>query len=79
MPCVSATAVGNFGSGPQSVRAGDLGLTVTLTFHQHANICLPEWIERSLQPLLITTDMHRIHHSLAFNQANANYGAVLSI
>jgi len=46
---------------------------------QHGNICLPEWIERSLQPLLVTTDMHRIHHSLALDQANANYGAVFSI
>jgi sterol desaturase/sphingolipid hydroxylase (fatty acid hydroxylase superfamily) len=46
---------------------------------QHGNICLPQWIEHPLQPLLVTTDMHRIHHSLAFDQANANYGAVLSI
>ena len=46
---------------------------------QHGNICLPERVERWLQPLLVTTDMHRIHHSLVSDQANANYGAVLSV
>ena len=29
--------------------------------------------------MLVTVDMHRIHHSVAYNQANANYGIVLSI
>jgi hypothetical protein len=37
VPCVSATAVGNFGSGLKSVNASDLGLTVTLTFQQSPN------------------------------------------
>ena len=36
-------------------------------------------MERWLQPALITTDMHRIHHSVVYDQANSNYGAVLSI
>jgi sterol desaturase/sphingolipid hydroxylase (fatty acid hydroxylase superfamily) len=46
---------------------------------QHGNIRLPEGLERWLQPALVTTDMHRIHHSIEFGQANSNYGAVLSI
>jgi sterol desaturase/sphingolipid hydroxylase (fatty acid hydroxylase superfamily) len=46
---------------------------------QHGNIRLPEWLERWLQPVLVTVDMHRIHHSIAFDQANSNYGAVLSV
>jgi len=46
---------------------------------QHGNVRLPEWLERWLQPVLVTTDMHRIHHSVIFAQANSNYGAVLSI
>jgi sterol desaturase/sphingolipid hydroxylase (fatty acid hydroxylase superfamily) len=46
---------------------------------QHANIRLPEWLERWLQPVLVTVDIHRIHHSVAFDQANSNYGAVLSV
>ena len=46
---------------------------------QHGNIRLPEWLERLLRPVLVTTDMHRIHHSVVFEEANSNYGAVLSI
>ena len=46
---------------------------------QHGNIRLPEQVERWLQPVLVTVDMHRIHHSVVFDQANSNYGAVLSI
>jgi sterol desaturase/sphingolipid hydroxylase (fatty acid hydroxylase superfamily) len=46
---------------------------------QHGNIRLPEWLDRALQPALVTVDMHRIHHSVLFEQANSNYGAVLSV
>jgi sterol desaturase/sphingolipid hydroxylase (fatty acid hydroxylase superfamily) len=56
------------------------GLAVFGTaFIQHSNIRLPEWLERSLQPVLVTVDMHRIHHSVVFEQANSNYGAVFSV
>ena len=46
---------------------------------QHGNIRLREQLERWLQPVLVATDMHRIHHSVVFEQANSNYSAVLSI
>ena len=46
---------------------------------QHGNIRLPERLERWLQPVLVTADVHRIHHSVVFDQANSNYGAVLSV
>ncbi len=56
------------------------GLTVFATEAiQHGNIRLPERLERWLQPVLVTVDMHRIHHSVVFDQANSNYGAVLSV
>jgi sterol desaturase/sphingolipid hydroxylase (fatty acid hydroxylase superfamily) len=46
---------------------------------QHGNIRLPVRLEQWLQPVLVTVDMHRTHHSVVFEQANCNYGAVLSI
>jgi sterol desaturase/sphingolipid hydroxylase (fatty acid hydroxylase superfamily) len=46
---------------------------------QHGNIRLPERLDRLLQPVLVTIDMHRIHHSVVLEQANNNYGLVLSI
>ena len=45
----------------------------------HGNIRLPEWLERVLQPVVITVDLHAIHHSVVYEEANANFGAVLSI
>jgi len=45
---------------------------------QHGNIRLPEWLERCLQPVLVTVDMHRIHHSVSFAQASCNYATVFS-
>ena len=47
--------------------------------YQHGNIRLAERLERWLQPVLVTVDMHRIHHAVVFEQANSNYGAVLSV
>ena len=46
---------------------------------QHGNIRLPERLDRLLQPVLVTIDMHRIHHSVVLEQGNSNYGLVLSI
>ncbi len=46
---------------------------------QHGNIRLPQAVERWLQPVLMTTDLHRVHHSISPAEANANYGAVLSV
>ena len=53
--------------------------TFAMAAVQHGNIRLPERLERWLQPVLVTVDMHRIHHSIVFEQANSNYGAVLSL
>lgn len=46
---------------------------------QHGNIRLPQHLEQLLQPILMTNDLHRVHHSVVPHEANANYGAVLSI
>jgi sterol desaturase/sphingolipid hydroxylase (fatty acid hydroxylase superfamily) len=45
----------------------------------HGNTRLPEWLERLLQPVIITLDLHLVHHSIAYDEANANFGAVLSV
>jgi sterol desaturase/sphingolipid hydroxylase (fatty acid hydroxylase superfamily) len=45
----------------------------------HGNISLPERLERLLRPVVITLDLHLVHHSIEFSRANWNYGAVLSI
>jgi sterol desaturase/sphingolipid hydroxylase (fatty acid hydroxylase superfamily) len=56
------------------------GLTAfTIEAVQHGNIRLPQRLERWLQPVLVTVDMHRIHHSISFAEASVNYATVFSI
>jgi sterol desaturase/sphingolipid hydroxylase (fatty acid hydroxylase superfamily) len=45
----------------------------------HGNTRFPEWLERLLQPVVITLDLHLVHHSISYDEANANFGAVLSV
>jgi sterol desaturase/sphingolipid hydroxylase (fatty acid hydroxylase superfamily) len=45
----------------------------------HGNISLPEWLERVLRLVVITLDLHLVHHSMSYDEANANFGAVFSV
>ena len=45
---------------------------------QHANVCLTARIDRMLRSLVITPNMHRIHHSVRRSELDSNYGTVLS-
>ena len=51
------------------------GLVNTLT---HANIRIPDAIERRARSLLITPGLHRLHHSDAQAETDSNYGNVFS-
>jgi len=45
----------------------------------HANVSLPLKLDRLLRLLLITPDVHRVHHSILRRETNSNYGFNLSI
>lgn len=45
----------------------------------HANIRLPARLDTALRALIITPDMHRVHHSVVVSETNSNYGFFLSI
>lgn len=45
----------------------------------HGNVRWPQWLERILQPVIITLDLHLVHHSMAYTEANSNFGAVFSV
>ena len=45
----------------------------------HANVALPAWLDRALRPLIVTPDLHRIHHSTDPREHNANFGFCLSV
>ena len=45
----------------------------------HANVALPGWLDRALRLVLVTPDMHRVHHSIERREHDSNYGFNLSI
>ena len=45
----------------------------------HSNITLPEKLDRLLRYVIVTPDMHRIHHSVEKRETNSNFGFNLSI
>jgi len=45
----------------------------------HANMKLPLGIDRVLRMLIVTPDMHRVHHSWHRDETDSNYGFCLSI
>jgi sterol desaturase/sphingolipid hydroxylase (fatty acid hydroxylase superfamily) len=50
-----------------------------MAMFNHGNIRLPKRIDRVIRWLVVTPDMHRVHHSVEDNEANSNYGFNLSI
>jgi sterol desaturase/sphingolipid hydroxylase (fatty acid hydroxylase superfamily) len=45
----------------------------------HANLRLPERLDRALRLLVVTPNMHSLHHSAWHRETDSNYGAVFSI
>ncbi len=45
----------------------------------HANIRLPLWLDAVVRRVLVTPDMHRVHHSIHRHEHDSNYGFALSI
>jgi len=50
-----------------------------MAMFNHANVRLPLGLDRVLRLLVVTPDMHRVHHSVEDNEANSNFGFNLSI
>jgi sterol desaturase/sphingolipid hydroxylase (fatty acid hydroxylase superfamily) len=72
------TAVAVFGISPVTLmlyEVFDAGMNV----FTHANVRLPEKLDRALRVLIVTPDMHRVHHSSYHRETDSNYGATLSI
>ena len=48
-------------------------LSACATFN-HGNIRLPDRVDRALRWVLVTPDMHRVHHSVEDDESNSNFG-----
>jgi len=66
------------GAAPLAVFLFEVILNACAMFN-HANIALPSWFDRLLRLLVVTPDMHRVHHSVLWREHDANYGFNLSV
>ncbi|MBO0931367.1 sterol desaturase family protein [Fibrella aquatilis] len=54
-------------------------LSVILSQFNHANIELPRWADRAVNWLLVTPNMHHVHHHYVLPYSNTNYGNIFSV
>lgn len=66
------------GADPFAVIVFEIILNATATFN-HSNINLPNKIDKILRWIVITPDVHRIHHSTVRSETDSNYGFSISL
>jgi len=71
-------AVVAFGAPVLAVLIFEVVLNGTAMFN-HANVALPAWLDPWVRRVLVTPDMHRVHHSVVEAERNSNYGFCLSV
>jgi sterol desaturase/sphingolipid hydroxylase (fatty acid hydroxylase superfamily) len=54
-------------------------LDVAVTLWSHSNLRLPATLERVLRYVVVTPDLHRVHHSARKPETNSNFGAVFPV
>ncbi len=75
---IKMTAAAALGAPPVAVFAFELLLNGMAMFN-HANIRLPVRLDSALRLLVVTPDMHRVHHSIHPDEMNRNFGFNLSL
>lgn len=63
---------------PLAVIVFEILLNLTAMFN-HSNIAIPTQFDRLLRKVLVTPDMHRVHHSIIRNECDKNYGFCLPL
>ncbi len=66
-------AIAALGAPVEAVLAFEILLNATAMFN-HANLGLPTRLDRWLRWIVVTPDMHRVHHSIVPRETNSNFG-----
>ena len=61
------------GAPPVAVMLFEIILNATAMFN-HGNVGLPDGLDRRLRWVLVTPDMHRVHHSIRVEETDSNFG-----
>ncbi len=70
---IKFAAIAALGVPPLAVLVFEVVLNASAMFN-HANIALPRAIDRLLRWVIVTPDMHRVHHSLVASETDTNFG-----
>jgi sterol desaturase/sphingolipid hydroxylase (fatty acid hydroxylase superfamily) len=62
-----------FGIPPVAVFLFEVMLNATSLFN-HSNVAMPHGVDRFLRLVLVTPDMHRVHHSIVRAETDSNFG-----
>lgn len=66
-------AIAILGAPAASVLAFELLLNATSLFN-HANLAMPPSLDTILRLIVVTPEMHRVHHSIVVRETNSNFG-----
>ncbi len=70
---IKLVAIAVTGAPPVAVLIFEVVLNATSMFN-HSNVRMPETFDRLLRWIVVTPDMHRIHHSVVREETNSNFG-----
>ncbi len=65
------------GCGLEQLALYELLLFAVVQFH-HANIGLPERLDRALRCVIVTPHLHKVHHSVVHTEQNSNFSSLFS-
>jgi sterol desaturase/sphingolipid hydroxylase (fatty acid hydroxylase superfamily) len=70
---IKFAVIGALGAPAVAVLVFEVLLNGTAMFN-HSNVRLPARMDRVLRWLIVTPDMHRVHHSVVVRETNSNFG-----
>lgn len=70
---IKLAAVAILGAAPIAVLVFEVVLNVTSMFN-HGNVRLPGALDRMVRFVVVTPDMHRVHHSIVRRETDSNFG-----
>src|SRR5437660_4082 len=70
---IKLAVIAIIGAPALAVLAFEIALNATSMFN-HANLRLPLGFDRVLRLLVVTPDMHRLHHSIRHEETDSNFG-----
>jgi sterol desaturase/sphingolipid hydroxylase (fatty acid hydroxylase superfamily) len=74
---IKLAVIAALGAPAAGVLAFEVLLNATSLFN-HANVAIPTAADAMIRRLIVTPDMHRVHHSIVVRETNSNFGFNLS-